>query len=180
MPIRLIVPTDAASYQALRLRALREHPEAFLASYDEEADTPIEEIAQRLASTPPDILHFGAWHDEALIGMLVLLRPKRIKARHKASLGGMYVVPEERRSGVGRQLLEHVLSHAQTLSGLEALTLAVTVGNEAARQLYLKAGFVPYGIEPRFIRVGPDYHDVEWMYQSLTTHPVERKDEIEP
>ena len=41
--------------------------------------------------------------------------------------------------------------------------LSVTVGNEAARRLYLNAGFVPYGIEPRSLMIGSDLMDIELM-----------------
>mgnify|MGYP003410426199 CR=1 FL=1 len=47
--IRLLLPTDAASYRALRLRALSEHPEAFTSSFDEETVRPLSWSTQRRA-----------------------------------------------------------------------------------------------------------------------------------
>jgi hypothetical protein len=35
MNIRRLLSTDAADFRALRLRALREHPEAFTSSFEE-------------------------------------------------------------------------------------------------------------------------------------------------
>ena len=49
MQIRRLLPTDAAAYQALRLAALRDEPFAFGSSYEEERDTSLEAVAQRLA-----------------------------------------------------------------------------------------------------------------------------------
>jgi RimJ/RimL family protein N-acetyltransferase len=43
----------------------------------------------------------------------------------------------------------------------------VTAGNDAARALYVAAGFVPFGVEPRFIRVDDRYYDIEWMIKRL-------------
>ena len=75
----------------------------------------------------------------------------------------MYVAPEARGRHVGRALLDEIVRRARTLPGLEEVVLAVTVGNEPARRLYLAAGFVPYCVEPRFLKIGEQYWDIEWM-----------------
>ena len=87
----------------------------------------------------------------------------------------MYVAPEARGNRIGTALLEHTLSHARTMDGLEDVTLAVTVGNDSARRLYLGAGFVPYGVEPRYIKLGDQYFDVEWMILRLVAQPIEQR-----
>ena len=48
-------------------------------------------------------------------------------------------------------------------AGLVVLTLSVTVGNEAARRLYLNAGFIRYGIEPGSLMIGSDLLNAELM-----------------
>jgi GNAT superfamily N-acetyltransferase len=168
MEIRLLTGTDGNAYRYLRLRALQEHPEAFGASFEEEEHLTSEQFAQQLQEGPPNTLYFGAFLENRLVGMLLLQRYIRSKVRHKAMLSGMYVVPEARGQQIGRALLAAVLAHARTLEGLEDLTLAVTVGNDAARQLYLAAGFTPYGIEPHYIRVAETYFAIEWMHLSLS------------
>ena len=55
------------------------------------------------------------------------------------------------------------LERPASLDGLEAVSLAVTVGNGGARKLSLLAGFVPFGVEPRYIKVGARYFDIERM-----------------
>jgi ribosomal protein S18 acetylase RimI-like enzyme len=47
------------------------------------------------------------------------------------------------------------------------LTLSVTVGNTAARRLYIRAGFTVYGVEPLSLRVGADLLDEELMVLRL-------------
>ncbi len=71
--------------------------------------------------------------------------------------------PEARNQGIGRALLDAVVTHARTVSGVEDVVLAVTVGNEHARRLYIAAGFKPYCIEPRYIKLEDQYFDIEWM-----------------
>ena len=149
--IRRLAAHDASVYQPLRLRALREHPEAFGASLEEEQALPLEQVAQQLGDTSGNSVSFGTWLDGQLVGIVSLFRSPRPKTRHKALLGGMYVAPEARGNRIGRALLEHTLTHARTMDGLEDVTLAVTVGNDSARRLYLAAGFVQYGVEPTYI-----------------------------
>jgi RimJ/RimL family protein N-acetyltransferase len=167
MNIRQLEAHDAPFYQPLRLRALREHPEAFGSSLEDEQPLPLEHVARRLEDTSGNIVSFGTWLDGQLVGIVNLYRSPRPKTRHKAILGGMYVAPEARGNRIGKALLEHTLSYARTMDGLEDVTLAVTVGNNAARRLYLGAGFVPYGVEPRYIKLGNRYFDVEWMILRL-------------
>ncbi len=167
MNIRQLAAHDAPVYQPLRLRALREHPEAFGSSLDDEQPLPLEQVARRLDDTSGNSVSFGAWLDGQLVGIVSLFRSPRLKTRHKAILGGMYVSPEARGNSIGKALLEHTLSYARTMDGLEDVTLAVTVRNDAARRLYLGAGFVPYGVEPRYIKLGNQYSDIEWMILRL-------------
>ena len=48
MNIRELGEEDASAYRVLRLRALKEHPTAFVSSYEEHKDWPLETFAQRL------------------------------------------------------------------------------------------------------------------------------------
>jgi len=53
----------------------------------------------------------------------------------KAWIGGMGVVPEWRRHGIGLRMMEHLLAQAQTQRARE-VRLEVIEANEAARRLY--------------------------------------------
>ncbi len=86
----------------------------------------------------------------------------RIKQRHKGHLSAVYVVPEWRGTGLARALLDAAIGQARA-ANLSTITLTVTAGNEAARRLYLRAGFRSYGVEPRGLRIGTDLLDEELM-----------------
>lgn len=160
--IRLLTPDDAASYQPLRLRALQEHPEAFGASYEDERQRSLAVVAERLKATPDGFM-LGAWGGDALVGIVGLYRSPGIKTRHRGGVGGMYVAAAARGQGMGRALITALIEHAPTLAHLEEIILAVTVGNVTARALYLAAGFTPTYIEQRYLKVGEQYYDLEWM-----------------
>jgi len=164
MLIRPLTATDAALYLPLRLRALREHPEAFASAFEDEQQLPLEAIVRRLQQSSAERYSLGAFDGEELRGLLFFHRWEGLKLRHRASIGGMYVPPECRGRGIGKALLLDTITRAHTLSGLEDLILAVTVGNEWARALYLAVGFTPVAIEPRYLKIGEKYFDIEWMH----------------
>src|SRR5205085_7819403 len=99
--IRALGPADAAAYRELRIRALREHPEAFGRTPEEVATVDV--IAQqfRADADSEEELMVGAFDGERLVGVAGCHRERAIKQRHVAFLWGIYVAPEQRRSGLG-------------------------------------------------------------------------------
>ena len=76
MLIRRLQPEDAPAYGALRLRALREHPEAFTSSFEEESAKGPELAERRLRGHG---LFWGAFaQDRQLAGMVGLDRERRV------------------------------------------------------------------------------------------------------
>ena len=170
MLIRILTADDAAAYQALRLRGLRESPEAFGSTYGGEVDTPPEQIAERLShGAAGENVMFGAFDGDggALVGLAGLGRGTSLKTRHRAGVRGMYVAPEARGRGVGRALVSALIAHARTLDRVERLTLGVESGNEAARALYHAFGFVTYGVEPEAYKLDGRDWDSEMMTLDL-------------
>lgn len=166
MDVRRLAAADAPAFRALRLRALREHPEAFTSDHDEDEKLPLSATEQRLQAG--DGRRFwGAFDDAALRGIVGLDREPRAKNRHKATVVGMYVAPEAAGRGVGRALVDAVIRDARA-SGLGLLVLTVTEGNQAAASLYEGAGFRSFGVEPDAIRVGGRSFAKQHMYLELT------------
>lgn len=168
MDVRRLTPGDAEAYRALRLRALREHPDAFTSSYEEDAQHPLQVSLTRLAS--PLYAFWGAFQGSELYGMVGLEREQRTKNRHKGTVIAMYVAPEVGGQGVGRALLDALLAHARG-AGIASLVLTVTAGNAHAQRLYEAAGFRSFGIEPDAIRVGGTSHAKNHMHLQLAPAP---------
>jgi GNAT superfamily N-acetyltransferase len=162
--IRPLTQSDLPAYRPVRLAALRDHPEAFGSSYEEEQGDALETMG-RLIAAPPGIT-LGGFAADQLAGITSLTVSPRIKLRHKGHITAVYVAPELRGTGLARGLLDGIIMHARAV-GLLALTLCVTVGNEPARKLYLGAGFRPYGVESRSLRIGADWRDEELMALTL-------------
>jgi RimJ/RimL family protein N-acetyltransferase len=153
--IRRLGTTDAVAYRAFRLRAVRETPLAFTASFDEESAKPLAATVARLAPPGrPDDAVFGAFDGpEELIGIVGLSVAPRPQERHLANLFGMGVAREATRRGVGRALVLRVLEYAQSLDGVLQVELRVSEGNEAAERLYCACGFEEWGRQRRAVMV---------------------------
>jgi ribosomal protein S18 acetylase RimI-like enzyme len=160
--IRMLNPDEAALYRDIRLEALRAHPEAFGASFENEAAQPLNFFAGRLSANAI----FGGFHDQILLGTAGFMPSAGAKREHKATLWGMYVRPEARGTGLARLLVEAVLDHAQ--EKVELVQLSVVAENRTARRLYASLGFEPYGIEAKSLKVEGQYLDEVLMVKTLT------------
>ena len=171
--VRALTVADAESLWAMRLRALREHPEAFGRSYEETRDIPLDEVHDRFRTdwAPPANVVLGAFLDGQLVGTTGLYRVETIKERHKATIWGVYVAPDARGRGLGRALLEAAIAHAATLPGIEQLRLSVGSRSTAARALYTSLGFAPYGLERAALKLDDGYVDEEHLVLHLLPPP---------
>ena len=153
-PLHRLTAADAAAYRDLRLQGLHDHPEAFGASWADEAARPLPWFADRLDRNAV----FGAdGADGGLAGVAGLVIPESPKLRHKGTLWGMFVRPEAQGAGLGRVLVAGVLAHAGTV--VEEVQLTVGACNEAAVRLYSGAGFRTYGRELRALKLDGRYYD---------------------
>jgi len=165
MTIQRLNSQHAEQYRALMLEAYGLHPEAFTSSVAERAGMPLAWWESRLTS-PLDLL-LGAFEGDNLVGIVGLAFEYREKARHKATLFGLYVSAGSRHDGLGYQLVQTALAEARTHKGLKLIQLTVTTGNAAALALYQRCGFVQFGLEPLAVRVGVEYLDKIHMWREL-------------
>src|SRR5437867_13286554 len=96
LTIRRFRPDEAALLRGIRLEALKLSPETFGWAYEDEARQDEAFFAARLAATAV----WGVFDGEAPVGMASLERHDGVKKWHKATLGGMYLAPVARGSGV--------------------------------------------------------------------------------
>ena len=167
--VRRLTIEDFPAWQSLRLRALRDHPDAFGSSYEDELASGSAGRRGRFETSASDELSavFGAvTAGGVLVGTAGLVRSPGAKVRHKGSLWGMYVAPEARGTGAATQLVDEVLATAREW-GLEQVQLSVVVGNTAAHRLYERAGFVIFGQERHALQLPDGPRDellmVRWL-----------------
>ncbi|MBP8018397.1 MAG: GNAT family N-acetyltransferase [Hylemonella sp.] len=167
-PCVRLTPPYAEAYRKLMLEAYATHPEAFTSSVAEREALPLSWWQQRLTTDPnAHEVIFGAFAQGALVGAVGLGQETREKARHKATLFGMFVQAGHQHAGLGRLLVEAALEHAHTRPGLRQVLLTVTEGNARAHALYTRCGFETFGVEPDAVTVGSSFVSKIHMWRRL-------------
>jgi RimJ/RimL family protein N-acetyltransferase len=159
---------DAAAYRELRLEALRTHPEAFGADYQESAARPIERWQQNVrdgAGTDLGITYVAEAGD-TLVGMTGIYRDNSAKMGHRGMIWGVYVRPEWRGASIADALIGACVAWARE-QRLRLVTLAVVTTNAAAIRCYVRCGFSVYGMDPEVIYHGGVYYDELLMVRKL-------------
>ncbi|MGE0332581.1 MAG: N-acetyltransferase family protein [Ramlibacter sp.] len=166
--IQRLQPGHAEAYRALMLDAYARHPDAFTSSVAEREALPLAWWQARL-STDAQAADWvlGAFTGDTLAGAAGLSFDTRDKARHKATLFGMYVPPVQRGAGIGRQLVLAALAQARQRPGVRQVLLTVTQGNTAAQRLYERCGFKAFGVEPRAVAVDGGFVNKVHMWCDL-------------
>lgn len=147
------------AFRKLRLKALREFPEAFVASYEEEVEQPDSFFLEKLTG---DTSFYGAFLDGQLIGMISFMQSSLLKMNHKAHIGSVYVAKQARGNKVGKELLNEMIECAKE-RGVEQLQLVVASTNKKAKQLYESLGFKRFGFEQKALKVDGMYINEEHM-----------------
>jgi ribosomal protein S18 acetylase RimI-like enzyme len=148
MNIRRLTTQDVPAWRELRVRMLRDHPEAFGEHVDDFLQRPLPEVTTRIL----DGNVFGAFLDDKLVGAAGWHDQKGRKRAHIGVIWGMYVAPEARSRGIGGGLLDRLLDEIRA-SGRDVAELSVAEPNAIARELYESAGFREWGREPQALRV---------------------------
>lgn len=163
-------PSDAPALRQIRLEALQNAPEAFGSDYESNLQT---DWAARIegnsgAAGAIFLAYVGdAVHKEdALAGMMGIVRGSSSKTQHGATIWGVYVSPSFRKLGIANQLIQTCLDWAK-VNSVEIVKLAVVSTNKAARQLYERNGFIVFGTEPKALKVAAKYYDELWMVREI-------------
>jgi ribosomal protein S18 acetylase RimI-like enzyme len=161
MDIRLLNRTDIDAFKVIRLNALKNNPEAFGSSYEEEVEFSDERFLKRLENE--NARTFGVFEEKKLVGLCTLMFQPRKKMNHRADIYSMYVEPHMRQKGIGRLLVTKAIEMARATNTVEQIYLTVVSTNESAKGLYQSLGFKTFGIEERAMKYEEVYYDHELM-----------------
>lgn len=146
--VRKIEPSEWPTYRGIRLRALQDSPNAFGGTYELELARPDHLWASGLsdANASGKDAPLFALDGEKICGLAWC----KLDASEQdvANLFQMWVAPESRGRGAGRELMNAAISWARG-AGARRVRLGVTVGDSPASRLYSTLGFVTLGgLEP--------------------------------
>ncbi|WP_068984659.1 MULTISPECIES: GNAT family N-acetyltransferase [Lysinibacillus] len=156
--VRVALEEDAATMLEIQKEVLAE--EDFLITTVEEFQQTIdgqkEWIQAKLANERETI--FIAKYEEKMVGWLMFQSPHRKRLAHTGTFG-MMVLKEYRGLGIGKLLLEKIITWAEHNPYIEKISLGVFSTNERAIALYKKMGFVEEGRKINEIKL----HDNEYI-----------------
>lgn len=141
--VRAFKPEEWSQYRSVRLRVLKDSPDAFGSTYEMAVTYPDESWKNRLQdlSIKTDLALAAFDGDEAMSLAWGRIDPE---TPERADLYQMWSSPDIRRQGMAHKMLDAVIDWARQ-QGADYVILGVTVGNSPAEKLYLRAGFVPFG-----------------------------------
>lgn len=163
--IKKLEKKDSKAFFNLRLEALKNFPAAFMSSYEEERDAGNSFYESLLNQTENNNLIFGAFLDSNLIGCIGLFQEKKIKAKHKCIMWGMYVQPSYQKHGVGKMLVQAAINHAKDQIKCSIINTSIESTNVAAKNLYESFGFKTWGTEIKAMCIDGQFYDEH--HQSL-------------
>jgi GNAT superfamily N-acetyltransferase len=142
MKIEQLTPDETERLRSIRLRSLRDAPEAFATTFEESAARPPESWVQQLR----DLATFVAVIGDRDVGLVRGAPPSQIPGivTDLPVLISMWVAPEERGKGVGAALVDAVIAWARA-QGFARLRLEVVDDNAPAVALYAGKGFLQTG-----------------------------------
>lgn len=140
MKIRKLGPHEISLHRDLRLCALRDSPDSFAEMATDAEARPLSywEALTRSVTEPDRHVMYLACEGNDVFGSTYGLRDS--EGGDMARIGGMWVAPLHRRNGIGRVLLESVLSWSRE-HGFKRVGLWAPSANAAALALYQHAGF---------------------------------------
>ena len=149
----------------MRRVGLEQEPHSFGASPEDDRTTQDPKFVEG-ALRDPDQALLGAFAP-GLVGMVGIYRDRMIKAKHKAHIWGMYVSPDGRGKGTGKQLMEAALQWAEGQEGIIQVHLIVSSQTPVAQSLYRSLGFSLWGTEPSALRINGELVDDQHMVKIL-------------
>ena len=157
--IRHARPEDTGTFRALRLEALKNHPTVFGMDYAEAVAKEDAHWHDRLKMNPQEEALFFAEKDARIIGMTGIRRIVAAKAKHSATIWGVYVSPQWREYHVATSLIRACMAWAKERPDIVVLKLAVVTHNIPALRCYEQCGFTTYGVETKAIFYEGAYYD---------------------
>jgi ribosomal protein S18 acetylase RimI-like enzyme len=161
---RKLKSTEAQDFRRVRLECLQTFPESFGTLYEDEivkAKLYFEELIEQDSSA--DVIFFGAFAGDDLIGIAGFVRGDRTKTRHRGEIVSMYVNPDFHGQKVGENLLCQLLKAVFELDGVEQIHLTVVADNDSAVRLYERIGFETFGVQENYFKSGEKYWNQNFM-----------------
>ena len=155
---RQLTITDCDEYRRIRLECLKQYPDNFGSTYEEELNAQSLKLDNAIKGTDKGNFAMGAFTaSNKLIGICGLVRELRLKTRHRGEIVQMYIDPAFARQGIGKTLLQLSIENAFQDTETEQIILSVVYTNDKAVKLYKQLGFIEYGRLENYFKIDTRY-----------------------
>lgn len=137
--IRKLPQSRWRDYRKIRLEGLKNDPQAFASSYEEEVEFAADVWVKRVHNA------IFALIDDVPVGVITYIIPQRRKVKHTSDINGFYVSSEYRHRGIGTALLRKAISMIREVPGIRKVNLSVSATQIPAISMYYREGFVKVG-----------------------------------
>lgn len=168
MKIRQLYNQDWKLWKEIRLEALKNSPENFASSFEEEEKWPDADFHNGLSQG----YILGAFIDDLLVSCAGFYSINELKTKHRGVLWGMYTRPEHREKGIATKLIQVLIQHAKPC--VTQLHLTCVTSNDAAKAFYQKQGFQIYGIEPKALKINDTFYDEYLMVLDFNKESIKK------
>lgn len=152
--IRACGPDDLDAWWKLRLKSLKDHPDAFGSDY---------ELSLRRGPTYAERGYFdgganrlfAAFSSDDELTAQTATYAESGKRGHIAHVVSVYTHPGHRGQGIASRLVQAAIDHLRSFPEITSIRISVNANNAAAIHTYMKLGFEIWGEEPDALRT-PD------------------------
>jgi len=152
---------DWQKFKEIRLEALKTNPTAFSNTYEDIAKYPDEKWQKQMKqSEKKDENYFlFAFDGDKVIGMNGAYWTNKPVTKHIAEVFGVFVNPAYRGQGIGKRLMDEIITEIKKNPQFKKIKLGVNAENIQALKLYLSCGLKVVGRLEKELKFGDKYCD---------------------
>ena len=156
--VRALAPDELDAWWDLRLRSLRDHPDAFGGDYESAIKRGPDYLREGLVPGSVERLFAAFAPDGSLVAQLRTIAETG-KRRHIAWIISVATDPDHRGLGLSRALIALAIEHCRAFPEIRQISIGVNAENAVALAVYTGAGFVAWGTEPRAFATEDGFQD---------------------
>jgi RimJ/RimL family protein N-acetyltransferase len=148
---RKLDPIAARQYRQIRLESLKNHPESFTSTYEEQNKLPKLKLEEEIERESKDLFVVGAFDREEIIGICGFIPfglSDYLGLKNAGTIVQMYVKPAYSGRKIGLNLIRATFQEAFKITNIDRVVLGVKEDNLRAIRVYEQAGFQLYPPEP--------------------------------
>lgn len=172
---KLLTADDINQYRQIRLECLKENPDFFGTSYDDEVNAKSLKFDKALQQNSQTDFLYGAFQGDTLVGICGFTQEDRKKTNHRGDISQMFVKKSLAGQGIGTQLLSLTLDKAFNKNHIELIILGVVDTNKNAINVYNKLGFTQFGFIENYFKQSDGYRGFVFMALSMIDYVSQDK-----